>query len=175
MPGGIGSIGGFIPYYNQYFVDDPFTNYTGPRAGARGDHISTLPCRLAKALMLNGWRFGIELDGNAADDLDSMRIFLVSPEGTQSELNNFYGDTSFLPSFTTQPSSAPPAFINPVGDISSSDSFLWTFSTNRNWGESTNSEVIIHPATGEPLLADLRRSKCSNLPQLGIAHRKLVE
>ena len=31
-------------------------------------------------------------------------------------------------------------------------SFTWTFSTNRSFGESSNSEIITHPVTGEPIL-----------------------
>lgn len=154
VPGGIGGIGGFIPYYNQFFVDDPFANYTGPGAGSRGASYLDFVVPPSQGIDVEWVEVRLELDG-AGDDLDFLRIFLVSPEGTQSELNHFYGDPGLAGgTFSTQESSEPIAFLSPQGDINAGGSFLWTFSTNRNWGETTNSAVIIHPATGEPLLQD---------------------
>ncbi len=73
---------------------------------------------------------------------------LTSPDGTQSELNDYFVDPSFVPhgdQVLTQPFN-----IDPAGDINGDSTFTWTFNTNRNWGESTNPAVIVDPVTGEP-------------------------
>ena len=152
VPGGIGSPGDFIEYYNEFFADDPFAMYTGPGPGSRGESYLDFAVPPSQGIDVEWVEVRLEFDG-PAEDLDFMRIFLTSPDGTQSELNHFYGDTAWIDRFSVQPSSAPNAFIDPVGDINTTGGdFLWTYSTNRNWGESTNSTVITHPVTGEPLL-----------------------
>ena len=47
---------------------------------------------------------------------------------------------------------------------------MWTFSTNRDWGETTNSAVVMDPVTGEP---ELGARWAADVPQLGTAHREL--
>ena len=68
------------------------------------------------------------------------------------ELNHYYADPDFAP-FALQDNflSAPPGAIDPAGDLTGGGAFVYTFGTNRNWGESTNSAVIIDPVTGEPV------------------------
>ena len=60
---------------------------------------------------------------------------------------------SFEP-FITQPSASSLAV--PVSGTfdQTGGSFVWTFSTNRSWGESSSSAVITNPVTGEPVLQD---------------------
>ena len=91
----------------------------------------------------------VDISGSAAG-LDFLRLMLVSPDGTQSELNHYFADPGFLP-VGVQQSSAPDGFIDPAGDLSVTGSFVWTFSTNRSWGESTNSSAILNALTGEPI------------------------
>jgi hypothetical protein len=75
---------------------------------------------------------------------------VTSPEGTQSELMHHFADPTFQGRSSTQVLSFPPAYFDPVGDLTA-DTFTWTFSSNRNWGESTNTAVILDPVKGEPV------------------------
>jgi hypothetical protein len=161
VPGGFGGDNGFIAYWNQYYVDDdpmnpddgPFADYDGPHASDRGLSYVDFSVPPNEAINVEWVEVKIELTGPAAD-LDFIRMMLTSPDGTQSELNHYYADPDLLPSvFSFQDASQPAGAIDPAGDIDvDGGSFTWTFSTNRNWGESTNTSVIIDPVTGEPLL-----------------------
>lgn len=154
VPGGIGGGNGFIPYYDEFFQDEPFKDYTGPGAGARGASYIDFAVPPSEGIDVEWVEVRVEFDG-PPEDLDFLRLFLTSPDGTQSELNHFFGDPeTFAGTYSVQETAAPPALINPVGNINNSTGgqFLWTWSTNRHWGESTNNAVIVHPATGEPLL-----------------------
>ena len=55
---------------------------------------------------------------------------------------------------------------------------IWTFSTNRNWGERTNDAVIMNPITGEPQMETDSFTGTPTFPSsrgLGTARRELVE
>jgi hypothetical protein len=45
---------------------------------------------------------------------------------------------------------------DPGGDLNNGvdGQFVWTFSTNRSWGENSSSEVITNAATGEPVTSN---------------------
>src|SRR5205085_2015627 len=77
-------------------------------------------------------------------NLDFMRMMLTSPDGTQSELNHYFADPS-LGLHDSQVLSEPHFEINPDGDLNTGNTFTWTFTTNRNWGESTNGALILDP------------------------------
>ncbi len=153
VPGGIGGHSGFIAYWNQYFVDMPFDSYTGPSDDSRGASYIDFAVPPSQEMNVEWVEVKIGL-GASSHALDGLRIMLTSPDGTQSELNNYYQDPSFIP-FRAQPSSDNPT-IDPAGDLFNGvdGDFVWTFSTNRNWGESSNSEMITNVLTGEPLLVD---------------------
>ena len=54
--------------------------------------------------------------------------------------------------YSFQQASIPAGHLNPDGDVGVGGKFVWTFSTNRHWGETTKSKVITDPTTGEPLM-----------------------
>lgn len=152
IPGGIGGRpgGGFSAYWDEYYSTTPFANYTGPSPEARGESYIDFAVPADKAINVEWVEIKVDISGPAAD-LDHLRIWLTSPDGTQSELGNTYVDPSFTPysvQFQNQlPSGDPPGDIDIDGGT-----FVWTFSTNRSWGESTNTSVVIDPVTGEPVL-----------------------
>ncbi len=151
VPGGLDSTStNFIEYYNQFFVDNPFQDYTGPGPGARGDSYVDFAVPPAQGIDVEWVEVRMALNGPGTA-MDGLRIFLTSPEGTQSEFNNFYVSPSLLPA-SVQSRTTPTWSVDPAGDLYTGDSLLWTWSTNRSWGESSNSSAIIHAATGEPVL-----------------------
>ena len=158
VPGGIGGLSGFVPYWNQYFnfTGPPFNNYTGPSETRRGDSYLDFAVPPSQQMEVEWVEVKVSISGAGVsnDDLDSLRIMLTSPEGTQSELNNWYVDGDFSP-VLVQGTSTPPLIGSFPGDLNpDGGNFVWTFSTNRNWGENSSSKLITHPVTGEPLLVD---------------------
>ncbi len=155
VPGGIGGLGGYIDYWNEYFEDPP-APFDPAEPDDWPDHtrgLSYLDFVVPPDESINAeWvEVKIELTG-PAEDLDFIRIMLTSPSGMQSELNHYYGDPEFAPTLL-QASSAPAGLIDPAGDIDvDGGSFVWTFTTNQMFGESTNTAVIIDPVTGEPII-----------------------
>jgi subtilase family protein/SdrD B-like protein/GEVED domain-containing protein/proprotein convertase P-domain-containing protein len=154
VPGGIGGINA-IAYWNQYFATPPFNNYTGPIDLDRGE--SYIDFAVPPSQEMNIEQVEVKINfggaGAAGTGLNGLRVMLVSPDGTQSELNHYYQDGSFIP-YLEQPSSGVPTAQ--LGDIinAGGGNFQWTFTTNRHWGESSNAQVITHPVTGEPLLSN---------------------
>ena len=150
IPGGIGGSSGFSAYWNEYFATNPFSSYTGPSAEGRGASYIDFVVPADQSMNVEWVEVRVDIGGGSPADLNYLRIFLVSPDGMQSELSNFYADPGFLPA-SLQPISAP-YFNSPAGGLDGDGgNFTWTFSTNRSWGESTNTAVIIDPVTGEPL------------------------
>ncbi len=158
VPGGIAGDSGFIAYWNEYFSDTPFANYTGPSPESRGASYIDFVVPPSQEMSVEWVEVKVDLSGAGAssvDGLNALRIMLVSPDGTHSELNNYYHDVGFRPN-SLQPSSTPAngwaiAFPNSLNGSGNSN-FVWTFSTNRSFGESTNSQIVTHPVTGEPLM-----------------------
>ena len=161
VPGGLGGISGFAAYWDQYFADMPFDNYTGKIDADRGLSYIDFAVPPSQQMDVEWVEVKIDLSGPGAtseDGLNALRIMLVSPDGTQSELNNYYVPPSWAPD-ARQPSSTnangwqidPGNGLNGTG----SSSFTWTFSTNRSWGENSSSEVITNAATGEPVMQEV--------------------
>jgi subtilisin family serine protease len=163
VPGGLYGLGGFIDYWNEYFADDdpadpedgPFSD-DDPPVNSRGFSYIDFAVPPNEAIDVEWVEVKVDISG-PSEDLDFIRIMLTSPDGTQSELNHFYGDPDFATPLSFQSVSAPIARIDaPNGAFGGLDpdggTFVWTYSTNRNWGESTNTAVIIDPVTGEPVL-----------------------
>lgn len=160
VPGGIGGIGGYIDYWNEYFAEDdpadpddgPFSDYDGPHGSSRGASYWQFQVPDNQSINVEWVEVKVSL-GGPADDLDFIRINLVSPEGTMSELNHYYADPEIVAGVHSyQVVSTPAGDHDPPGDIGTGGQFVWTFSTNRIWGETTKTATIIDPATGEPLL-----------------------
>ncbi len=153
VPGGIYGRSGFIDYWNEYLADPPGpfdpadpTQWPG---NSRGDSYIDFVVPPDESINVEWVEVKVDISGPAAS-LDFLRLMLVSPDGTQSELNHYFSDPSFNP-VGFQPSSRPVGSIDPAFDIGTSGSFVWTFSSNRNWGENTNSSVILNALTGEPV------------------------
>ncbi len=152
VPGGIGTQSGFIAYWNEYNADppapfDPASAPSWPR-DTRG--LSYRDYVVPPNNQINVEWVEVKLTISDAADLNTLRIMLTSPDGTQSELNHYYADSSFRPyqpQFLANPWFDTPGGLNSLGD----GTVVWTFSTNRNWGESTNAAVILNPITGEPV------------------------
>lgn len=152
IPGGIGGRpgGGFSAYWDEYYSTTPFANYTGPSPEARGESYIDFSVPADQAIDIEWVEVRVDISGGLAD-LDHLRMFLTSPDGTQSELGNTYIEGSAFSPFTTQFQNTLPG-IEPDGDIDADGgTFVWTFATNRSWGENSNTAVVIDPVTGEPV------------------------
>jgi len=153
IPGGIGSPAGagFVAHWNEYFADDPFSSPPLPQ-NTRGSSYVDFKVPVNQQINVEWVEVKISLSGPASD-LDFLKINLTSPNGMQSELNHYYADPNFAPlGFQDDPGASPIAVFDPAGDLNTTgDTFVWTFATNRSWGESTNGAVIIDPLTGEPV------------------------
>jgi hypothetical protein len=95
VPGAIGTApGGFIEYWNEYFNDSdegPFADYDGPTELARGLPFLEFIVPEDQAINLESVEVKVSIDG-PAEDIDYLRIMLVSPDGTASELNQHNAD-----------------------------------------------------------------------------------
>ena len=148
IPGGIGGSAGFSAYWDEYFASMPFSSYTGPPPTARGSSYMDFIVPADQSINVEWVEVRVDISGSPVD-LNNLRIMLVSPDGTQSELSNFYIDD--FGAYTLQPVTDPWAASPAEALDVDGGNFTWTFSTNRSWGESTNTQVIIDPVTGEPL------------------------
>ncbi len=155
IPGGIQSglpvDTGFNAYWNQYYTDTPFVGYTGKQDTDRG--LSYIDFAVPPSQEMSIETVEVKLDIAAASNaaLQHLRITLVSPEGTQSELNDYYIQT--VAHAPQQGTNASGAELDLGASLNQTDGdFVWTFNTNRSWGENSSSEVLIHPVTGEPVL-----------------------
>jgi subtilisin family serine protease len=170
VPGGIGGLGGFIGYWNEYFADDDPVDLTDgpfsqddPPVNTRGFSYLDFAVPPAEGMSIEWVEVKLDIEG-PSEDLDFLRIMLTSPEGTQSEFMEFWADPEIDTPLSLQAISAPGDAgtflwrVDPAGDIDADldggGTWNWTFSTNRSWGESSNTSVIIDPVTGEPLLAE---------------------
>jgi subtilisin family serine protease len=146
----------FAPFWEEYAVDDdpaspddgPFSAYSNDAdPGDRGGfYYFEVPD--SEAMTVEWVEVEIDITGTA-DDLDYLRIVLVSPDGTHSELNTYFDHAT-----GTEPTSQTPRvsglLVDPPGAISATDNFVWTFSTNRNWGERSDNQPVINPLTTNP-------------------------
>jgi hypothetical protein len=145
-----GLIGGGIPeefhaYYDEFFADMPF-NGDDPPVDDNGSYIPiSLLDGFNPPLMQIEWvEVKIQLSGM---DMNRVRVALRSPDGTISDLNmplqefrtrfeinmNFQDQDDFHVNVPTSPAE---------------DTLLYTFSTNRHWGERSDSFFEVDPATG---------------------------
>jgi subtilisin family serine protease len=175
IPGGIvgaNETDGFADYFNEFFKEptvsdgelDPNSVPFGgddPPENLRGTYLSfgipaIDPVTGGSNLMSVEW---VEVQLNITGDANAMnylRITLVSPDGTHSELtqNHFRGDTidnAYQPG--TRPVNLFVGFedsITPVDETgTNSDEFNWVYSTNRHWGERSDSNPLIDSTTGD--------------------------
>ena len=146
VPGGLGGEAGFVDYWAEYDADDPFAD--GGPALRRG---TPLPLSVPETnnMTIETVEVKVDIAGGTADALDNLRILLVSPDGTHQELNHFFVED---PTVVLQ-NESPATFS---GDGISNDltggSLIWTFSSNRSWGERSDDNLIFNETTGVPFL-----------------------
>jgi subtilisin family serine protease len=153
-----GSLGGSpsVAYWNEYFDMEPFDpNYTTPFGVNRGGYLHfEVPDSNAMAIEHLEVRFDLNVAGGDAgvNAYDSLRITLVSPNGTVSELNHYH---DFALGGGRQSPTISPLIVDPPGSITAVGNLTYTFSSNRNWGERYDTQYVIDPATGNPFLDSL--------------------
>jgi subtilisin family serine protease len=158
VPGGIvrdpDPESGWIAFWNEYVADapgpfDPADPDSWP-SNDRGFSYIDFKVPVSQQMNVEWVEVKVRVNGPSAD-LNYVKINLTSPNGMQSELNHHYQDNDFRPNSLQDRSEPGDGWaISGLGGLADSDTFVWTFSTNRNWGESTNSAVIMNPLTGEP-------------------------
>lgn len=163
VPGGLGGTSGFGAYWAEYLSGNPNFNQG---FFARGVPIElTVPD--SNNMTVDHIDFSFTITGGPISDfLDNVRVVLVSPNGTQSELNHYFIDPSYdLDDFhQASPALNPTLSVNGLDgvtgnnvdylDAGSVDTGVttFTFSTNRNWGERSDDAIVIDPSTGEPVI-----------------------
>ncbi|NOY30716.1 MAG: S8 family serine peptidase [Planctomycetes bacterium] len=160
VPGGFGGSSGFIEFWNEYFnPDDPFVDFDNEET--RGSFVElSVPEGVNSSMSVETVEVKISLGGGGADDqfLENVRVLLVSPDGTFSELNDFFfegatGDDSVFP--ITFPNFEPQSYRESGAlvsvDTDPDNPLVATFSTNRNWGERSDDSLIFDPTTAEPV------------------------
>ncbi len=134
-------------WYNEFGADDPFSGDNPPAYGD-GSYLPLPIDNSPRSMSSVEW---VEVKLNlSSGDIQNLRITLVSPNGVHSELNNHFDaakDGNVRAQYEVHDSLAgsPGTNVDPDGG-----NFEWTYTTNRNWGERTDANVIIDPATGEP-------------------------
>ncbi|WP_428304787.1 S8 family serine peptidase [Lacipirellula sp.] len=147
VPGGFGTGGVGIEYWNEYFADDPFSA-DDPPVPTRGSNFIEFSVPENNRMSVETVEVKLSISGGTAAALDNMRLVLVSPTGTHSELNHFwYG----MGNQATYQNEIPGQSIGSPGSGDNGGNLIWSFTTNRSWGELTDDAPILDPLTGEPL------------------------
>ena len=146
----------FGAYYDEFWADEPFSG-DDPPGNDRGiglfigaSSASALPFRwfpgFTPPLMEIEWvELKVEASGDAGA-FNELRLAIKSPDGTISDLTHFLENNTSL-----NMNNIDKEFL--VGGASSyaeEGNLVWTFSTNRHWGERSDDVVEIDPTTGEP-------------------------
>jgi subtilisin family serine protease len=146
-----GLIGGapqeeFHAYYDEFFADDPFSDDDPPQ----DDNGTYIPISdldgFDPPLMQVEWvEVVLQISGM---DMNQVRVALRSPDGTVSDLSmqlmenrpRYEVNINFVDQddFHADPGTAP-------GD----GTFKYTYSTNRHWGERSDSFFEVDPTTGD--------------------------
>jgi subtilisin family serine protease len=153
VPGGIGGAGGFISLWDEYYTDTPFDDVnTFPSRG--GNLEFTVPD--SNTMTIESVDVRLSIGGNSSEAMEHLRIMLVSPEGTQSELNNYWVDLLPDPDavYQWEPLTNAHPILGSMGSNGGAE-FVWTFNTNRVWGERSDDAIIYDPVTGEPVIDQL--------------------
>ena len=150
VPGGLGGQAGFINFWEEYFVTDrvPFSQANPPDNTRGAPLFFSVPD--SNTMSIETFELKVSIAGGTAAALDNLRILVVSPDGTHSELNHFFVEPN-LP-YTLQ-NDSPSVFD---GDGLSVDTtggnMVWTFSSNRSWGERSDNSIVFDATTGEPVI-----------------------
>lgn len=148
VPGGLGGFDNFINFWNEYTTPTPFSAPDGPENHRGAPIFFTVPDSNAMNIETVEVRIAMEAGSTAAAALQNLRILLVSPDGTHSELNNYYVNPPSTYRFQTD---APVQFSDEDIVSTGADPLIWTFSTKRSWGERSDNAIVYDPSTGEPI------------------------
>lgn len=170
VPGGLFGEPGFSDYWAEFLLPDDQDDFS-QGFFQRGAPIElTVPS--PNDMVVETLEITVDIDtgsGTAADVLDNVRMVLVSPTGTHTELNYYFVDGSFdLDGENHQVglNTANGGLLNingfdavtddaDFGDPGSVDTqggnLQFTFSTNRSWGERSDDALIFDPTTMEPV------------------------
>jgi subtilisin family serine protease len=151
VPGGLGGEAGFIGFWNEYARTDrpPFSDPGHGPENTRGTPLFlTVPD--SNTMSIESVEVKLSISGGTAGALDHLRVLLVSPDGTHSELNDFYVQPA--PVFSLQNGSFSTFILDGVGSVDNGGDLIWTFSTKRSWGERSDNALVYNPVTGEPMI-----------------------
>ncbi|QEG34673.1 S8 family serine peptidase [Bythopirellula goksoeyrii] len=148
VPGGLSGEAGFIAYWNEFFADMPDFSQTFNNRG--GGASFSVPAN--NSMSVETVEVKIHLSGGTAEALDNLRILLVSPSGTSTELNNYYiePDTPF----TLQNSSPSRFLLDGASPTEQPEDLIVTFSSNRSWGERSDDVIVMDASTNEPVMVN---------------------
>ena len=148
VPGGIGGESGFIAYWEEYFTTDAFED-PDEEFVSRGLPYLEFTVPDSNAMTVESVEVKISISGGTGAALDHMRMLLVSPEGTASELNHYF----YAIRDSAYQTGIDGSFIFPggAGSVDNGGNLVWSFTTNRSWGERSENATIFDPVTGEPV------------------------
>ncbi len=121
--------------------EDPDGPFSGddPPVNTRGFDIGLTP----PSMSVEWVEVELDLTADDANDYDFLRVFLVSPDGTQSELKNFHKNDVDHPIFHDIFERG--THEDPLGNITNDDVNLNSvFTTNRHWGERTEPKARLN-------------------------------
>lgn len=149
VPGAISPIDIDAAYWAEYWNTDeePFSQ-DDPPVNRRGTNYIEFSVPDSNRMSVESVEVKLNIAGGTAAALNNMRLVLVSPTGTHSELNHFFygmGTGNYQNAIPGQ------AIGNP-GSVDNGGALIWSFTSNRNWGELTDDAPILDPLTGEPLV-----------------------
>lgn len=137
VPGGIGGQSGFADFFNEFFnldpppppPDGPFNDLEDLPQNTRGGVFSF---NLPRTLEIETLELTVDINVDP-EEVDHLRIALMSPDGTVTEFNNWVGPNDNLDTFIPEDAG---------GNLS------WTFSTTRFLGEKgTKDAVDLNPGS----------------------------
>jgi subtilisin family serine protease len=144
----------FAAFYQEFFNDMPFTAMMLPgndrgSSGTGGAPLALLEGFTPPLMKVEWVELKVEIFGNETD-MNELRLAIRSPDGTISDLNMFLvtsvnGNANNIDQ---------PLRLGDGGGTSPADGgapFVYTFSSNRHWGERSDAFYEIDPATGMPL------------------------
>ena len=163
VPGGLDGDPGFVAYWNEYLSGNPDFDPANIRELERGVPLE-FEVPSPNDMIIETVEITVQITGGDVDFLDNVRVVLVSPTGTHSELNHYFVDPSFgAVTNVHQPAVAEvnglnglsdniTDFIDPGSVDNDPGDLQFTFTTNRNWGERSDSAIIFDPTTNEPII-----------------------
>ncbi len=149
IPGMIGGRGTtFGDYYDEFWADDPFVQMTQAEVPVndRGGTIvfSNLDGFNPPDMKIETIEVKLEITNATPESINELRIALRSPDGTVSDLSQFM----LMPSNNVTVNNLDEGLrIDGIDSPYSGeeDSFVYTTSTNRHWGERTGDDLDLLP------------------------------